>query len=266
MQDTERASHRSLDLPACPAVLVERLGLTHPIIGLYEVFDPAPFKPLDRPAPGRCVFAFYDDWRAGRTLHLDAGSYGCAGAGHALLGVHGLRADDLARYLVDEEGVMDTHQAMAEALAAERPRRPACPHVVIGPLRVGQQQYLRTVTFFATPNQLSGLVMAAHYHHPVPDVPPVIVPSSSGCRKLIPFESTNQPQAAIGATDIGIRRFLPADVLAFTVTPPMYTPAVRAVRRELPLQGGPSANAGGTGPSNACPPTRPGPNGVGTAD
>ena len=36
------------------------------------------------------------------------------------------------------------------------------------------------------------------------------------------FEDMNIPQAMIGATDIAMRQYLPPDILAFTVTRPMF--------------------------------------------
>ena len=71
--------------------------------------------------------------------------------------------------------------------------------------------------------QLSVLAIGAQYHSAPDDPPPVIAPFGSGCMQLLPlFEDLDAPQAVIGATDIAMRRFLPPDVLAFTVTRPMF--------------------------------------------
>jgi hypothetical protein len=41
--------------------------------------------------------------------------------------------------------------------------------------------------------------------------------------QLVPlFEALDRPQAIIGATDIAMRQYLPPDLLAFTVTRPMF--------------------------------------------
>jgi len=41
--------------------------------------------------------------------------------------------------------------------------------------------------------------------------------------ELVPlFEDLNIPQAVIGSTDIAMRHFLLPDILAFTVTKPMF--------------------------------------------
>jgi hypothetical protein len=40
--------------------------------------------------------------------------------------------------------------------------------------------------------------------------------------ELYPFKDPEIPQAAIGATDIAMRQHIPPDILAFTVTRPMF--------------------------------------------
>ncbi len=36
------------------------------------------------------------------------------------------------------------------------------------------------------------------------------------------FEDLNKPQAIVGATDMAMRLYLPKDIMAFTVTKPLY--------------------------------------------
>ena len=55
------------------------------------------------------------------------------------------------------------------------------------------------------------------------DAPAAIAPFGSGCGTTISmFDDLGIPQAIIGATDIATRRFLPPELLAFTVTKPMF--------------------------------------------
>ncbi|MFW5636801.1 MAG: hypothetical protein ACOC3W_11695 [Thermodesulfobacteriota bacterium] len=80
-----------------------------------------------------------------------------------------------------------------------------------------------TVTFLINPDQLSLLVAGAHYLHSGFSPPRVTAPFSSGCGLFGPaFSNLDRPDAVIGATDIAVRQFLPADILAFTVTKPMF--------------------------------------------
>ena len=94
---------------------------------------------------------------------------------------------------------------------------------LIGALKVDQYEYLKTITFYVNPDQLSALMIASQYNNAPGGPPAVILPFGSGCMELLPlFEDLNIPQAMIGATDIAMRQYLPPDILAFTVTKPMF--------------------------------------------
>jgi hypothetical protein len=206
------------DRPPSPVVLIDRLGLTRPIIGFYDAPDPRPFEPLDTPVASDCVFTFFERWISGRTLHVSRDHYGCPVAARWMHGMPPQGIEDLPYYLVDAEGIKDSYRLMADALQAERMYQAIHPHILIGPLRDAQWPYLGSATFFVNADQLSLLVMGAEYHSAPGDVPVITVPSGPGCMKLMPFQDPEMPQAAIGATDAGMRHWLPKDVLSFTVT------------------------------------------------
>jgi len=66
-------------------------------------------------------------------------------------------------------------------------------------------------------------MIGAQYFSKPEDTDPVIAPFGSGCMELLPlFKDLNIPQALIGSTDIAMRKYLPPDLLAFTVTKPMF--------------------------------------------
>ena len=112
---------------------------------------------------------------------------------------------------------------MIEGLDYRTPYEPKYPNILIGPLKQDQYEYLKSITFFVNPDQLSLLVLGANYNSAPGDPVPVIAPFGSGCMELIPlFENLNIPQAIIGATDIAMRQYLPPDILAFTATKPMF--------------------------------------------
>jgi len=198
--------------------IVETLDLSEPVVGLYDAPDPAPFAPLVEPGHGReCVFAAYPQWRRGRTLHLTRERHGC-GALH-LLGLAGRSRADLVRFLVDDEGLRASRELMAAWLDAVPGYRPRHGHLLLGPLRPDQYDHLVTATFYVNPDQLAALCTgAAYFSHP--DEPaPVLAPFGSGCGQLAAvFPDLAAPQAVIGATDQAMRRHLPPQVLAFTVT------------------------------------------------
>ena len=111
---------------------------------------------------------------------------------------------------------------MAGESAAVQDRAPIC---VIGPLRDGQHDYLKTVTFWVNPDQLSLLLLGTEYQNASVNVHPTIAPFGSGCGQLAALFGhfdPDVPKAIIGATDIAMREHLPPDILALTVNKPMY--------------------------------------------
>jgi hypothetical protein len=104
-----------------------------------------------------------------------------------------------------------------------QPYQPQHPHLFIGRLRPELYEYLKTVTFFANPDQLGALMLGAQYHAAPPDPTPVIAPFGSGCMQLVSlFEELDVPQAMVGSMDIAMRQHLPPEIIAFTVTKPMF--------------------------------------------
>jgi hypothetical protein len=201
------------------------INLEIPLIGFYDAPDPAAYEPLVVPRPGTrsCVFAYYNQWLEGKTLHLTRENHGCGGAGHWIWGLEARSRQEFVRFLVEDEGLKASHALMDRWLDHSRPYRPEHPHILLGPLRPDRYQFLRSVTFFANPDQLSALILGAHYHNAPGDPPPVTAPFGSGCMELVPlFEDLNLPQAIVGATDIAMRQYLPPQVLAFTVTRSLF--------------------------------------------
>ena len=212
-------------MPHYPALLIETAGLTLPVIGLYDAPDASAFEPLIRPTQGRwaCVFMFYQSWLRGETLHLTKDNFGCGGAGTYLLDVVTRARREMIDFLYGTEGLKVSAEVMAEWIDRSPHYRPTYPNILIGPLEDSQYEYLRTATFFVNPDQLSLFITAAYYHQGRPNPPRVTAPFSSGCGQLGPlFDDLDQPQAMIAATDIAMRKYLPPEILAFTVTKPMY--------------------------------------------
>ena len=166
---------------------------------------------------------FYKNWQKGDTLHITKDTFGCGGAGSYLFSVDVRTREDLINFLVDGEGLKASHEIMARWVEKRRTYQPEHPNILIGPLREAQYEYLRSIIFFVNPDQLSALMIGAQYNSAPGDPPPVIAPFGSGCSQMLPpFDDLNIPQAVIGATDIAMRQFLPPEILAFTVTKPMF--------------------------------------------
>lgn len=208
-----------------PTRLLKLLGLTTPVIGLYDAPDHTAFTPVVTPTPQKrtCCFAFYPGWADGKTLLLTAENCGCLGAGRALCGLEPRAREDFLKFLVDGEGLKASRDLMGAWVDTTPVYRRTHPNVLIGPLRPSQDEYLRTVTFYANPDQLSALCIGAQYDSAPSDPPPVLAPFGAGCMQMIcPFRDLSVAQAAIGATDIAMRPHLGADLLAFSMTKPMF--------------------------------------------
>jgi hypothetical protein len=209
-------------MQADPSTLLDRLSLQLPLIGFYDAPDPAPFEPIVQPASGACIFSHYERWLAGEMLQLTQDEFGCRGAGRWLCGSQAFGGDNFIGFLVDTEGLKDSHELMAESVENSHFYHMENPSLFIGPLHEDQWVYLKTVTFLVNPDQLAALAVGAQYHASVADPPPVIAPFGSGCSQLINFPDLSAPQAIIGATDIAMRHHLPPEILLFTVTRSMF--------------------------------------------
>jgi hypothetical protein len=208
-----------------PSELLEIARIETPPIGFYDAPDPEAFEPLVRPRPDSfaCVFAFFNTWLKGKTLQLNEESFGCRGAGRYLCGVQTRSRDELVSFLVDEEGLKASRALMQEWLDHRRTYQRRHKSVFIGPLRPEQHEYLRSVTFYVTPDQLALMSLGAQYRCSPSDPQPVLAPFGAGCMQLVTlFEDLEIPQAVLGATDIAMRMYLPPSLLAFTVTVPLF--------------------------------------------
>ncbi|NMD39239.1 MAG: DUF169 domain-containing protein [Deltaproteobacteria bacterium] len=208
-----------------PSRILGRLGIQLPLIGFYDAPDAQGFDPVVAPEPKKhaCVFSFFEDWLRGRTLLITRENFGCGGAGSALCSQTTRPREDFITFLVDTEGLKCSREVMGRWIDQRRTYRQEHPNLLIGPLRPGMERFLKTVTFYVNPDQMSALIIGAHYCHGPGDPAPVLAPFGSGCMELVtPFEDLFLPQAIIGATDIAMRQYLPPEILAFTVTVPMF--------------------------------------------
>jgi hypothetical protein len=204
---------------------ISKTGIHLPLIGFYDSPEYKNFEPIVEPVKGArtCIFAFYKHWNEGKTLLISKDNYGCGGAGSWLFDKKTRTREQYIEFLVGEEGLKENFQLMDNWLEALKPYHPENPYLLIGPLNEKNFEYLKTVSFFADPDQISMLSIAAQYHSDVSDVPPVISPFGSGCQQLITvFKDLNIAQACLGGTDMAMRMYLPSDKMVFTVTKPMF--------------------------------------------
>lgn len=208
-----------------PANLLNKIGITHPLIGVYDAPDPSPFEPLVRPKPGKwaCIFMFYKKWLNGETLYITKDNFGCGGAGYWLCNIESMTREDFVKFLAEDEGLKSSHELMNRWLDYQETYKQNHPNLLIGPLKEDQYEYLKSITFYVNPDQLGVLMIGANYNNAPDDPPAVIASFGSGCGLMIAlFDDLSIPQAMIGATDIAMRQYLSPDMLAFTVTKPMF--------------------------------------------
>lgn len=205
--------------------LTMQIDLTIPLVGLYDSPDTSGFEPLIHPEPGKhmCIYCFYENFRKGETLVITRENFGCGGAGSCLCDVQTRSREDYVHFLYEGEGLKASNTIMEQWFDKRKAYKMEHPYLLIGPLKPDKYQYLKTITFFVNPDQLSMLIIGANYRSIPGDAPAVISPFGSGCMELLPlFEDLDRPQAIIGATDIAMRQYLPTQILAFTVTKPMF--------------------------------------------
>ena len=208
-----------------PSNLTGRLELKIPLIGFYDSPVNIPFEPIVEPSRSghNCIFSFYDQWLEGKTLHLTNRNYGCGGAGHWICGIEGRTREDYLDFLVNTEGLKSSFELMDKWLDHTIPYKQEYENILIGPLKPDQYPYLKTITFFVNPDQLSALAIGAEYNRSPEDPPGVNAPFGSGCMQLAGlFKDLSRPSAIIGMTDIAARKFIPVNLLAFTVTRSMF--------------------------------------------
>jgi hypothetical protein len=208
-----------------PAYLLEKTQIQIPLIAFYDAPDTKLFEPTITPnKEGRaCMFAFYKKWLDGKTVILTKDNYGCGGASAHLFNQHLRPHEDFVSFLADEEGLKANHALMDEWIRESKEYNPENEFILYGPLKEEAYEYVKTITFFVNPDQLSMLMIGAQYYATKYDPTPVIAPFGSGCMLSVSlFEDLDKPQAIIGATDMAMRQYLPPDIMAFTVTKPMY--------------------------------------------
>ncbi len=208
-----------------PKYLLDKIDLTFPLIGVYDAPEKTEFMDMETPPRSMpsCFFAFYKKWEKGRTMKLSPTNFGCGGCGTWMLGETTRSRQEYIEFLADDEGLKADHELMDQWLEFMKPHKPEHGLLFIGPLVEEHYKFLKTITFFVNPDQLSVLMIGAQYFHNVDDPEPVKAAFGSGCMQMLThFEDLSKPQAMIGATDMAMRKYLPKDILAFTVTVPMF--------------------------------------------
>jgi hypothetical protein len=213
--------------------LIEKLRIDTPIIALYDSEPSGAFEPLVKASGRTCCFAYYKRWLKGETLVIERGSgdflepdTGCNGAQIAF----GLKREYppfMANFLTDGrgapmgEGLKATPELAQEFIDRAVPPSLSSGTVLIGPLRIDAWEKVKSITFLVDPDRLSALMTLAGYWTADPEV--IHAPFSSGCGLLWrELEAAGGDRAVIGCTDIAMRKYLPPEILCFTVSPTRF--------------------------------------------
>ncbi len=207
-----------------PTNLNSMAEISNPLMGYYDTPEKSLFEPFVDAR--QCIFSCYPGWMQGQSTCLserNVGAIECPGAGYWNCNVATVPREHVAHYLAVEEGLKASSDVMCQWLVNHPPYQREHAYIVIGPLRMEQYEYLKTVTFYVNPDQLSLLITGAEYGNASTSHHPVTAAYGSGCGQLAAaFDDFNTPMAVIGGTDIAMRSYLPSDTLAFTVTKPMF--------------------------------------------
>lgn len=207
------------------SILLEKINLKYNLIAVYDTPEIEGFGDVIKPLTKKhtCMFAYFKQWQNGKSVHLTKENNGCKGCSHWWFGKETRSLEEFTTFLAETEGLKNSNKSMEEWIVNSRAYKPINENIIIGPYREEKTDRVKSVTFWANADQLSVLTLAAYYFAEADSEPPVMVPFGSGCMQALTlFEDINKPQAIIGSMDIAMRKYIPANIFAFTVTMPMF--------------------------------------------
>jgi hypothetical protein len=214
--------------------LCSALHLEYPLLALYHA-EPGPeFEPLIYARGRACCFAYFKRWREGQTLVVEParGEWGKTGTGcmgmQRAFGISEARTPWLAHFLTDGkggapmgEGLKATPELAQQWIDRGDSLRAQSRTALLGPLRPDRFDAAQSVTFFCDPDRLAALITLATYWSADPEE--VVAPFSSGCGHFWRVLKTlGRDRALVGGTDVAMRKYLPPNLLSFTVSPERF--------------------------------------------
>lgn len=204
-----------------PENLISYLGKNVSIIGCYDAPDIKPFKPVIK-SKG-CIFSNYEKLINGETVLVNEAYPACFGSAYWLCGLEIIPREDFLKFLMKTEGLKASNKLMEGYLNNHTMYQIEHRNLLFGPLKKDMYKYLKTITFYVNPDQLTLLIMGSYYQTSDNDPEFIQTPLGSACMLMLTlFKDFTKPRAIIGATDIAMRQYLPSDILAYTVTKPLF--------------------------------------------
>lgn len=86
---------------------------------------------------------------------------GCRGVGEWLCNIQGWSRQDYIEFLTDDEGLKAIHNLMGQWFDTSSSYKMKYKNLMFGPFKDSEYDYLKTVSFFINPNQMSMLMIGA---------------------------------------------------------------------------------------------------------
>ncbi|MEI6089122.1 MAG: DUF169 domain-containing protein [bacterium] len=204
--------------------IFQSIDLVTKIIALYDAPSDTKFKDVIEVTPNKknCIFQFYNDWQEVKTLKLTKTSYGCGGCGTWLFGQSSRTKEGLIDFLFETEKLRHSRILMAEFANKAKTYSPKFDAIFIGELDERFNEYVKTITIFANPDQVSILQHAFNYYFGG-DENPFIIEFGSGCMQMLNIiEKYDTPKAILGGLDFASRGYIPRNYFAITMNKEMY--------------------------------------------
>ncbi len=204
--------------------LTEALRLSTPILAVYDAAPEDGFDPVITAEGHACCFGYYGRWLKGQTVVFRRDGGGCMGA-HFSLGLKSEYPPYMAHFLTDGAGAptgegLRARPELAQAYVDQaRPPRLEGDTALIGPLRLEKWEAVRSTTFLVDPDRLGALMTLAGFWSEDPRL--TQAPFSSGCG-LLWRELSGSDRPVVGGTDIAMRRYVPPDIMTFSVSPARF--------------------------------------------
>lgn len=198
--------------------LMKYIPCKYPATGWYFT----PNQPNGSIAPNNeswsCIFSYINKVVKGNRLCLSVNNSGCSGAACYL----GFKepSKQAGIFLSDKEKFKKTSE-LGHKFYSEIQAHPAKDtYIVLECIKDMKSSFIpEVVTLWVDALSLSGLVTLSNYDRE--DNDNVIIPFASGCQSIwsIPYKEKykSKPKSTVGLLDPAARRFIPKDVLAFSV-------------------------------------------------
>jgi uncharacterized protein (DUF169 family) len=204
----------------------ETLGLRESPLGIYYTNDQPEGVTAKEGISGCMIGLLQNARKKGKTVYFDKAHFGCPGGAY-YMGFFESPRPDIEYFLscgipgeMEGERYIKTPERAREYFAKMIPRRAPATYCVFKPIEQFENETKpEVVTFFATPDTLSGLFTLTNYALERTDA--VSAPFGSGCSAILTYPlkeaGKEQPRAILGMFDVSARPMVEKEVLTFSM-------------------------------------------------